>query len=77
MTSIPVGCRLDQVTIQQFDQLASDRGISRADLFREAIAHELGNTPRASLETQVAALTHRIDRLENILLSFGGAITRL
>lgn len=76
MSNIPVGCRLNQATIGQFDKLASDRGTNRAGLLRSAIAKELGQVPPDDLAMVVARLGERVDRLENILLTVAGAILR-
>lgn len=76
MSTIPVGCRVDQTTIDDFDKLASERGLNRADLLRQAIAHELGNQPDESLEETVATLSARVGRLENVLMLVAGAISR-
>jgi len=76
MSNIPVGCRVDQATIEKFDKLASDRGTNRAGLLRSAIAKELGQVPPDDLAMVVAKLGERVERLEEILLTVAGAILR-
>ena len=76
MSTIPVGCRVDQATIDEFDKLASERGLNRADLLRVAITRELGNQPDENLEQTVASLSARVSRLEEILMTVAGAIAR-
>ena len=76
MSTIPVGCRVDQATIDDFDKLASERGLNRAGLLRQAIARELGNQPDECLEQTVADLAAWVTRLEEVLMSVAGAISR-
>ena len=76
MSNIPVGCRVDQATIEQLDKLASERGTNRAGLLRSAIAKELGQVPPDDFAMVVARLGERVERLEEILLTVAGAILR-
>ena len=77
MSTIPVGCRVDQATIEQFDKLASERGTNRAGLLRSAIARELGQETQGDLAQELALLRGRVAQLENVLLAMAGAIAQL
>ena len=77
MAKIPVGCRVDEMVAQKLDDLAQSRGLDRAGVIRAAIARELGQDTGEDLTQVVARLEARVNQLENILLSFGGAIARL
>lgn len=77
MAKIPVGCRVDATVAQELDILAQSRGVDRAGFIRAAIARELGQDTGEDLAQVVARLESRVNLLENILLSFGGAIARL
>ena len=77
MAKISVGCRVDDEVAQELDVLAQSRGLDRAGFIRQAIAKELGQDAGEDLSQVVARLEARVDQLENILLSFGGAIAQL
>lgn len=76
MAKIPVGCRVDEAVAQELDDLAQSKGLDRAGFIRQAIARELGNQPDEDLEQTVASLSARVGRLEELLLTIAGVISR-
>ncbi|MEM9769997.1 MAG: hypothetical protein AAF889_00075 [Cyanobacteria bacterium P01_D01_bin.73] len=76
MSSIPVGCRLDQTTIDEFDKLANEQGTTRAGLLKKIVLRELKRETGASLQSKVADLENRMKQLEKTLLTVAGAIAQ-